>query len=192
MPDHLLPLPAGLDPATQAVVGTLVAGLDDQRRQLVEEIRDLPVAAFEWQAAPGMNSVGMLVAHLALVDVWWLHLVPQGHTSFAGVEGEFRRILGIIGRDDGMDVGGQTAFPDALRGWTATRYLALLERARMCVADDLARWTDADLAQVITDKQRALSKRWILYHVLEHFAAHFGQILLVKHQLRDAGLLPRA
>lgn len=192
MPDHLLPLPAGLDPATQAVVGTLVAGLDDQRRRLVEAIRDLPVAAFEWQAAPGMNSVGMLVAHLALVDVWWIHLAPQGHTSFAEVDGHFRQILGIVGRDDGMDVDGQTAFPGALRGWTAARYLELLERARRCVSADLARWTDSDLAHVLVGTRGSVSKRWILYHVLEHFAAHFGQILLVKHQLRDAGLLPRA
>jgi uncharacterized damage-inducible protein DinB len=192
VPDHLLPLSHAFDPDTQAVVGTLVAGLDDQRRRLVEAIRGLPVAAFEWQAAPGTNSIGMLVAHLALVDVWWIHLAPRGEGVFAEMDGHFRRVLGIVGRDDGMDVGGTTSFPPALRGWTAERYVALLEKARDCVAADLARWTDASLATVVTGKRGSVTHRWILYHVLEHFAAHVGQILLVKHQLRDAGVLPAA
>ena len=27
--------------------------------------------------------------------------------------------------------------------------------------------------------------RWVLYHLLEHFAAHSGQILLIRHAWRD-------
>jgi len=28
--------------------------------------------------------------------------------------------------------------------------------------------------------------RWVLYHVLEHEAAHYGQIGLIRHQYRNA------
>jgi hypothetical protein len=27
--------------------------------------------------------------------------------------------------------------------------------------------------------------RWVLYHMLEHFSGHYGQILLLRHQYRD-------
>lgn len=191
MPDHLLPLEPIFDRATQAVVGTLGAGLDDQLLRLEQSIAGLPVQAFEWQSAPGHNSVGMLVAHLALVEVWWICLAPHGKGPFATLDPEFQRLLGIGAMDDGIDVDGVTSFPAALRGWSADRYVALLHRARLAVHGELARWTDADLDRVLTGPRGSLSWRWILYHVLEHFAAHYGQLLLVKHQMRDAGHLPR-
>ena len=34
--------------------------------------------------------------------------------------------------------------------------------------------------------KRILNGRWIYYHVLEHFAGHYGQILLLKHMRGDA------
>jgi hypothetical protein len=190
VPDHLLEIPREFDPATQAVVGTLAASLDDQSRRLKGAVSGLPVEALEWQSAPGMNAIGMLLAHLALVEVSWIVLVPSGVTSAPEVEARFRALLGIGGDDDGMPADGR-GFPDALRGKTAADYVALLDEARDCVRKELRRWTDADLDRTVAGERGAVSCRWILYHVLEHFAGHFGQVLLVKHQLRDAGILPR-
>ena len=31
-----------------------------------------------------------------------------------------------------------------------------------------------------------LNRRWTLYHMLEHYAGHYGQILLLIHQYKDA------
>ena len=50
--------------------------------------------------------------------------------------------------------------------------------------------TPADLDRTITRKRangelRTVSVRWMLYHVLEHFAAHYGQILLLRHLHRS-------
>jgi hypothetical protein len=104
------------------------------------------------------------------------------------MDAEFRRILGIGADDDGIGTD-RTAFPEALRGRTAADYVALLRTARAAVHAALRAWTDADLAKTVTGQRGTVSYRWILYHVLEHFAGHFGQALLVKHQLRDAGLL---
>jgi uncharacterized damage-inducible protein DinB len=189
VPDHLLPSPPGFDPATQAVVATWAAGLDDQLRRLEAAIGGLPVAAFEWQSAPGMNSIGMLVAHLALVEVWWIRLAPTTTGPFSDMDGRFREILGIGGDDDGITDRG-SSFPAALRGKRAEEYVALLRTARASAGEALRAWTDADLERTVAGRRGTVSWRWILYHVLEHFAGHFGQVLLIKHQLRDAGLLP--
>ncbi len=190
MVDRLLPLSPNFDPVTQAVVATWAAGLDDQLRRLEAALEGLSVEALEWQSAAGMNAIGMLAAHLALVEVWWIRLAPQGEGPFAAMDGRFREILGIGTDDDGIRDEG-TAFPEALRGKSAPDYVSLLRTARGAVHDALRTWTDADLSKTVASKRGAVSRRWILYHVLEHFAGHFGQVLLVKHQLRDAGLLAR-
>lgn len=189
MQSHLLAPDPAFDPRTQAVVGCLTAGLDDQLRRLKASVSDLSVEALEWQSAPGMNAIGMLLAHLALVEVWWIGVAPRGDVAYADGEAAFREVVGIGGDDDGMPLARDGAFPAALRGRTAADYIAMLDCARAHVHGVLRGWTDADLDLLATNAKRSVSRRWILYHVLEHFAGHIGQVLLIRHQLRDAGLV---
>ncbi len=44
----------------------------------------------------------------------------------------------------------------------------------------LRTWTDAELDEPFLLKEVTVSKGWILYHVLEHMVAHYGQILLLQ------------
>ena len=51
-------------------------------------------------------------------------------------------------------------------------------------------WNDAYLDPTfryvrMNGQVRILNVRWILYHVLEHQAGHYGQMLLLRHQYRD-------
>ena len=48
--------------------------LDDQSRRLLEGIRGITPEELEWQPAPGTNSIGMLLAHLAIVEVVWTQI----------------------------------------------------------------------------------------------------------------------
>jgi hypothetical protein len=51
-------------------------------------------------------------------------------------------------------------------------------------------WSDRDLnKQFVLGKKWQFSRVWVVYHVLEHFASHLGQILMLKHMMRDAGVL---
>jgi hypothetical protein len=34
-------------------------------------------------------------------------------------------------------------------------------------------------------RRMRFNTRWILHHLLEHFAGHYGQMLLLRHQYRD-------
>ena len=69
MPDHLLAFPQGYDPDTQAIVGLMAASLDDQSRRLREMVAGLEVEHLEWQERPGRNTIGMLMAHLAVAQI---------------------------------------------------------------------------------------------------------------------------
>ena len=110
-------------------------------------------------------------------------------TAFSATDERFREILGIGADDDGITDRG-SAFPAALRGRSAATYTALLRTARASVGEVMRAWNDADLERTVSGPRGTVSWRWILYHALEHFAGHLGQVLLIKHQLRDAGLLP--
>ena len=187
----LLDLPEGYDRATQALVATFAASLDDQLRRLREEIAGLEVRHLEWQERPGRNTIGMLLTHLALVEWFWFTFAPSGRSWGDDGHDELRELIGV--HDDGLPLAKDGKHPDYLAGFTLETYDDILSRARARIHDELRTWTDASLDDTYQlqgrEKTRDVSRRWTLYHVLEHFAAHFGQISLLKHLMRDAGVL---
>ncbi len=164
--------------------GSFMSQLDDQLRRLREETRGLTPEDLMWQPAPGMNTVGMLLAHLAVVEVWWTKIVIESDT-----EGDVQGVIGIGADDDGLPIPeGAPAFP-LLNGKDLAFYDDLLERARNYFKQATKDRPDEDMEREFTrdrpdGSQRVLNVRWYYYHVLEHFAGHFGQILLLKHMRR--------
>jgi len=71
-------IPSGYDVETQKKVGLFAAQLDDQLKRPKNNVKGLTVKQLEWQQRPGMNTIGMLLAHLALVEVWWIRIAPAG------------------------------------------------------------------------------------------------------------------
>lgn len=74
--------------------------------------------------------------------------------------------------------------PRSLAGKTAADYLDLLGRARSATHRALRSWHDRGLAETRTVDGREVSLAWMLYHLVEHFAYHLGQIgqLLSLHR----------
>jgi hypothetical protein len=181
-----LPLPSGY---RSTEVASFIAQLDDQTSRLTEDTRGLSVAELAWQPAPGMNTIGMLLAHNALVEVWWTGFVLE---DLGRDEVRFEEILGSGGDDDGMPMAEGAKPPAALAGRNLAFYDDLLARARAHLKQVAAQLTDADLTRTLQKTSlkgtmRTIEFRWTLYHMLEHFAGHYGQILLLKHA-HKAGL----
>jgi uncharacterized protein DUF664 len=87
--------------------------------------------------------------------------------------------------------------PAVLQGKNLAFYDDLLDRARAYYTKLVMPLTDADLGREIVrtrpdGTQRIVTVRWYLYHVLEHFAGHFGQILLLRHLYRIARVPAKA
>ena len=177
----------GYDPKTQAKIGLFAAQLDDQLKRLKNNVKTLSVKQLEWQQQPGMNTVGMLLAHLALVEVWWINVAPAGLPWEPDGKKRIQKICGF--EDDGLPLASDGRHPEYLRGLTIEKYLAVLAKARRSIHREMKTWRDRDLDKLFVLGKKQFSKTWTLYHVLEHFAAHFGQILLLKHTMRDAGIL---
>jgi uncharacterized damage-inducible protein DinB len=164
---------------------SFLAQLDDQLRLLTKDTRGLTPEDLAWQPAPGMNTIGMLLAHLAIVEVHWMQVGVHGVLS------DVQPVIGIGLDDDGMPIAEGAAPPETLAGRDLAYYDDLLARARVYVAGVLATLSSSDLDRQVDRTRRdgvleTVNVRWVLYHVLEHFAGHYGQVLLLKHQRRAA------
>jgi uncharacterized damage-inducible protein DinB len=179
MKKHALPAVDGYDPKSQRAVAFLAAALDDQLRRLKESVAGLSIEALEWQEAPGRNTVGMLLAHLAVAEAWWIQAGAKGIGDREEISGILRAVIGIRAQDDGMPLAPDGSHPQALRGRALGDYLALLDRARVASHVVLRGWQDTELEDEVELRERTVTKGWILYHVLEHTVAHYGQILLL-------------
>lgn len=173
-----------------AEAASFVAQLDDQLALLRGRTRDLAPEELAWQPGPGMNTIGMLLAHLAIVEVWWTKIVLGGEE-----DADVTDVLGIGVDDDGMPLAEGAAPPAVLSGRDLGFYDDLLARARRHLTEAATSVTPEALEQAITrtradGSKRTINVRWYFYHLLEHFAGHYGQILLLRHLRRAAATRP--
>ena len=181
--ENVLVPPAGY---AASEVGLFLAQLDDQNLRLIEDTRGADAAELAWQPAPGMNTIGMLLAHIAVVEVFWISVASSTPYDCETVLGHRRRRR--------RDARWKRA-PHRRRCSPARRSSSTTTcsrgRAPTPSASSQA-WTDADLDVRIERTRRRdrsasiLNRRWILYHVLEHEAGHYGQINLLRHLYRLA------
>ncbi len=155
--------------------------LEDQTRLLWKGLEGADPAELEWQPAPGTNTIGMLLAHLAIVEVFWISSLME--KAFL-----CEQVIGIGGDDDGMPLPEGAAPPANLAGKPLSYYNGLLMKAREYTLAALTALDDTALTREIEQRRRdrtlVLNGRWILYHVAEHLSGHFGQVLLLRHLYR--------
>ncbi len=176
----LKPAPGIRSPET----GLFLAQLDDLSALMFADLRGLTSAELAWQLRPGTNTIGMLLAHLAITEVHWLLTATTG----TGEE-PIRRALGMGAEDDGIPLAARGRPPASLRGWTLADYRKLHGRARRFTCRSLPRIRPADLSRGKarlrwSGKREVMNTRWIIYRVLVHQAHHYGQMMLVLHALR--------
>lgn len=138
----------------------------EYRTKLRLAIEAMPAAALWARANESSNSAGNLLMHLAGNVRQWI-------------------VAGVGGVDTaGRDRDGEFAARD---GADAPRLLAALD----AVLDDadavLARLTAADLAERRAIQGRELTVLEAVYHVVEHFSLHLGQLILLAKQHAPAG-----
>jgi uncharacterized damage-inducible protein DinB len=129
----------------------------EYRTKIRLAVEALPPNAIWWRANEQSNSVGNLLLHLAGNVRQWI-------------------VSGVGGAPDTRY---RAAEFEARTGGDAATLLAALDH----VLDDadavLARLTEADLAGSRTIQGRDVNVLEAIYHVVEHFSGHVGQIVLI-------------
>lgn len=162
-------------------VATFIAQLDDQLKRQQDQTRKLTPEDLEWQPAPGMNTIGMLMAHQAMIEVGWTGLVIE---DLQRDQIRFEEILGI--GDSGIPLAEGGAPPAVLARKDLAFYDDLLTRAREHLKRVAVSVKDSDLTIIRprprpNGEPRELEVRWVIQFLVGHFAGHSGQILLLQH-----------
>lgn len=176
MQSFTLPMPGGYVPRTSPVVSTTAAQLDALLANLTARIEGAPPEHLEWQIRPGTNTIGMLLAHMAVCEAYWVEVVGRGIESEAEANDIVLDIVGIRMEEDGMPLAENGGHPISLSGKTASEYLEMLVQTRTATHRALRRWKDSELEVTRRVDGRGVSIAWLLYHLVEHFAHHLGQI----------------
>ncbi|MBI5868837.1 MAG: DinB family protein [candidate division Zixibacteria bacterium] len=172
------------------VAGLYFTQLEDQTRRLLKAIADITPAELEWQPQGGMNSIGMLLAHVAGAEVAWAMRGLEGYQA-TNID-EFIAKLEALGfPDDGAPLPADGKPPAYFSGKDLAYFTDSLSRAREYWRNASARLTDADVDRETNETiwdgtQRTYTPRWVMYHVLVHFPGHASQIYLLRHMYRDA------
>jgi len=164
-----------------ATVARYLWQLDDQTRRLVEATRDATAEALAWQPAPGANTMGMLLAHVAVAEAHMASVLIEG-VSDSDVVG----VLGITADDDGLPLPPRGKPPAVLDGKDVAFFHDLLRRAREHTRRIAIPLTDADLDRRVVrhppdGTTRHSNVDWAFYHLVEHLAGHHAQILMIRH-----------
>lgn len=172
-----------LEPAEgcrSAEAARYLAELQEMHRKLVKAISDLSPEQLSWQAKPGMNTIGMLITHIA---------VSQANLSQIGLLGEAKGhvedVVGIGPDDDGMPVPANGSPPAGLSGRDAGYFQDLLTRAQSHTEAAIRalgeNGVDARFRRPAPGGgERTVNVRWVLSHMVEHLTEHRGQIQLLR------------
>lgn len=142
-------------------------GWDRYNGLLTEAIAPLSREQLALRAETSLRPIRLLAAHIIGARVGW----------FQGVMGEGGPALAVFDRWDADD-----APP---RG--ADELVTGLHATWGAVRDCLDRWTPAMLEDPFTTRRgRAVTRQWIIWHVLEHDIHHGGELCLTlgMHGLR--------
>lgn len=135
-------------------------------REVSEAIADLPEDALDWEPAPSINSLTVLVVHLTGAERYW------------------------IGDVAGQDPSGRVRSEEfETRGWGAAVLQERLERTLAHSYGVLQQLTveDLDASRSSSQDGKSYSVAWALAHALEHTALHLGHIQIVR-DLWQAGI----
>jgi len=138
----------------------------EYRTQLRLAVEALPADGLWWRANEQSNSVGNLLLHLNGNVRQWILGSVGGQPNIRHRAGEFA----------------------ARTGPPAAALLADLDRTLDEVDRVLAALTDADLLQPRTIQGRDVTVLGAIFHVVEHFSQHLGQIILIT-KLRAPGAI---
>ena len=173
-----------LEPISQfesAEASLFFGQLEDLSHRLWACAEGISAEELGWQLTPGTNTIGMLLAHIAITEVFWTSVLLE--RAFL-----CQQVLGIGSDDDGLPLPEGEPPPSGLAGKGPAFYRDLHLRAREHTRSAVAPLADSDLLREIEHRSRedrvTLNGRWILYHMVEHHARHNGQIGLLRHLYR--------
>lgn len=144
----------------------------DLRGQVRTLIAGLPADALNWRPLAGvddhaMNSLAVTAAHVAGAEHFWVAEVIGGYPTTRDRPAEF--VTEVDGPDD---------------------LVRRLDEVGAETRDVFARLTAADLDETRQARERAVTTRWAILHVVDHTALHLGHMQITYQLWMGGGSKP--
>jgi uncharacterized damage-inducible protein DinB len=139
-----------------------LAVLEDLRGQVKKGLEGLDREALDWRPISekgGLftNSLGAIATHLAGSETFWMKEIIAGQTVPRDREAEF-----------------------TVKGTGVTELQSKLDRAGRATKEVLTSLSPSQLDEERKLRDRKLTVRWAILHVIEHTATHLGHIQLTR------------
>lgn len=139
-------------------------GWETYQELLIKAIAPLTTEQLALRAAPHLRSIGENLLHIIAVRARWYH-------RFMGEGGDDIAALTVWDRKESP-------------ARSAAGLVDGLNQSMQFMQQTLARWTPNDLEYVFTGTDPhygdyALSRQWVIWHVIEHDLHHGGEVSLM-------------
>ena len=147
-----------MDPVFEAYFDVL----ETLHEECQAQISGMTQEELDWYPDDGMNSIAILVAHIAGAERYWIGEVVMGEATDRDRDREFETI--------GVSEDELSCLLDSTLAYTRTAFEGL-------AADHLAE------VRISPRDGREYTVAWSITHVVEHTALHLGQMQITKQLL---------
>ena len=142
--------------------------LDDLHGQVADLVAGLPAEALNWRPIEGKddhitNSLAVLTAHIAGAEHFWIAEVIGGRPATRDRDAEFVTVAA-----------------------TPAELLQILQKVSRETREVLSALSESDLSGTRQAKDRMVSVRWGILHVIDHTSLHLGHMQMT-YQLWTGG-----
>ena len=156
---------------TKEIEGYL-STLEDLRGQVKKGLEGLDQEALDWRPIPGneghlTNSLGAIITHLAGSETYWMKEIIGGQSIHRDREAEF-----------------------TAKGAGVSELQEKLNKAAQVTKAVLSSLSPSGLDEERQFRDRKVTVRWGILHVIEHTAVHLGHIQLTRQLWENQGKRP--
>lgn len=157
-------LPAGSPPEIARWLWVLA----DTRRRTLEVLDGLDASRID-EPGPVGNSIGTILAHVAVIETDWLYVEILEEDYPAD-------LLALLPPDVRDEDGHLLATP----GLPLARYLEAMSAVRAKLVERIGRLPAEDLYRVRSLPDYDVNPEWVLNHLVQHEAEHRAEIALIR------------
>jgi uncharacterized damage-inducible protein DinB len=140
----------------------------DTRRRTLEALEGLDESRID-EPGPGGNSIGTILAHVAVIETDWLYVEILEEDYPAD-------LIALLPPDVRDEQGHLMATP----GLPLSRYLEALRAVRARLVERVGALPPEDLYRVRSLPDYDVNPEWVLNHLVQHEAEHRAEIALIR------------
>lgn len=150
--------------------------LEDIRKETINGVCTLSPEQLFQAPASGEFPIGAYLMHLAECDIHWLDVLSGSSMS--------EDLKAACFFDQWFDPSGESSPP--VKAPAISDYSAVMRETRKRFIDYFTSLDDSELEEYSVMKSKRgdlkITKKWIIYHIIEHEAHHRGQIFMLMRQ----------